>query len=196
VSLQPGHSDTRADLGTLLRGLRRHKEAVGQLRESLRLNPGHVASKLSLGFTLLDTGHTGEALTLARALVAGKLKPAELAEAHNLLGFALAEHGWPDQASAAFRQALTQQPDSPRIIANLLFGSLYDDHLSATELTELHRYWGVRLDQYWRAQGRNIATLPARRPALVPAPTQPKDPTSNGQRPLRISRSASVPTTT
>ena len=74
----------------------------------------------------------------------------------------------------------------------LLFGSLYDDHLSATELSELHRHWGERLHRHWRAQTRNITASSRADSAsgldrdLAPVPDPFPVPTWDGQRPSRI----------
>ncbi|SEH34419.1 tetratricopeptide repeat protein [Magnetospirillum fulvum] len=121
---QPPHPDP---LAPLLSEALAHEQAgrfaemEGCLRTALRTVPDHPGALFALARLGLRFGHHDDALTLAgRGLVRAPHSP----ELHHLRGVALANLGHPDEAIAAFEQALALAPewaDARLDLARLLF---------------------------------------------------------------------------
>ena len=93
-------------LGTLAAAAGRLDEAIGQLREAARLEPGFSATWLNLGNALLQRGAAREAEACFRRLADTGVPEGVLG-----IGRALLEQRRPGDAAAQFRQLLAQRPD-------------------------------------------------------------------------------------
>ncbi|MFO0888590.1 MAG: tetratricopeptide repeat protein [Isosphaeraceae bacterium] len=83
-------------------------EAIADLRQALRNDPGRASTHLVFSAALLDLGKLGEAVAESREAI--RLKP-DYAEAHGNLGEALRGQGKLDEAIAAYREAIRLKPD-------------------------------------------------------------------------------------
>ncbi len=110
-------------LGTALRRLSRHAEAVTALERSIALAPERALSWHELGLAYGPPGRTADAL---RALGKSIELDPELPEAHNNLGILRLTAGDAARAEASFREAMRIKPsyaDARGNLANLLAAS-------------------------------------------------------------------------
>ncbi|RMG40698.1 MAG: hypothetical protein D6725_02895, partial [Planctomycetota bacterium] len=155
-------------------------EAVWLLRRAVSERPHEVGLRVLLAHTLMETGHITESLQLARSL----LKDARTrAEGWNLIGFGLVEQARLREGLDAFHQAAALRPDNNRLLSNILFSSLYADHLSPREITELHRKLALRIEQNV-LRACEIAAAGSRQPVNMRRSTpggssQPDDPVAS-----------------
>jgi tetratricopeptide (TPR) repeat protein len=91
------------NLGNLLTGSGRAQEAVGLLREAVRIKPDYAGSRNNLGVALDRTGDEAGALEQFEATL--KFRP-DFASAHVNLGTLLSKSGRIDEAIGHFQQAL------------------------------------------------------------------------------------------
>jgi tetratricopeptide (TPR) repeat protein len=116
----PGAWLAHYNLGNELRRQGRYDEAIGQYRETLRLDPGDAGSHNNLGMILVDLpGHLPEAIAEYEAAL--RLRP-DFFEAHLNLANALLQRPdqWP-RAIAEYRTALREKPSS--VVAHYDFGA-------------------------------------------------------------------------
>ena len=89
---------------------RQTEEAIQQLQEALRLNPGCFEVYINLGVAFEQKGQIDEAIRQYQEAL--RLKP-EYATAHNNLGVVLGRKGRTDEAIRQFQEALRLNPDDP-----------------------------------------------------------------------------------
>ena len=94
----------------------REDQAIGYLREVLRLRPGWAAAHNNLGMVFITQKRLPEAAASFQEAV--RLQPGD-ALAHNNLGNALRELGRPVEAVVSLQQALRIRPDDPETHYNL-----------------------------------------------------------------------------
>lgn len=95
-------------LGALQIALGESTEAVGTLRQALRLDPGYLPAQLKLGESLLASGKPGEARKLYEEIILGHR---DSAQAFYDLGRARQADGDPSGAIEAFRDACDLYPN-------------------------------------------------------------------------------------
>ncbi len=96
-------------LGVLYAQTARLNEAIAQLTEAVRLDPGNAAAHCDLGSALGQQGHSDAAIAAFRQAL--RLTPGA-APAHLNLGVALAQQGAFDEAVACFERAIALAPDA------------------------------------------------------------------------------------
>ncbi|MFN3652048.1 MAG: tetratricopeptide repeat protein [Armatimonadota bacterium] len=107
VRQDPKNADLRLSYARVLSDARRHGEAVAQIREAARLDPGQPWAFLDLGLELRALNRHPEALANLRHAL--KLAP-ENVEALIALGDALRDRGEFAEALPLYRQAAAAQP--------------------------------------------------------------------------------------
>ena len=112
----PSSAAVSQKLGTLLRRLSRHTEAITALQRSLSLSPSRAITWHELGQSYRSLGRTADALTALQKAIA--LDP-ELPEAHNNLGILRYSTGDATRAEAGFREAIRVKPDYADAHGNL-----------------------------------------------------------------------------
>lgn len=112
VAVDPRNPASQCDLGFLLTGAGRLKEAETHLREALQLKPAFPEAQLNLGNLLRTTGRRAEA-ERAYALAIG-LRP-KFAEALVNRAIVLLELGRAREAEPMIRRALEQRPGAPEL---------------------------------------------------------------------------------
>ena len=104
------------NLGRALMDLGRLDEALGHIRRSIQINPGHGKAYVNLGTTLARAGRTAEAVsTFKQALQIDRGN----AEAHYNLAALLADGGRSDEAERHYRAAIRIAPASSDAYTNL-----------------------------------------------------------------------------
>jgi predicted O-linked N-acetylglucosamine transferase (SPINDLY family) len=118
-----------ATIADALRDGRRYEQA-GDLKraeaaylDALRGSPDSIAVLLPLAGVYLNAGRPADAATYLRQVQ--RLDP-RCAQAHTMLGVALAHQRQLAEAIAAFRQAVAVSPDDPQLLSNL--GNALRDH--------------------------------------------------------------------
>lgn len=119
-------------------------KSVALLRGYVQKAPQSMPARCSLAFALMETGHIAEAVQIADGLI---VEDAEFAEGHNLRGFGLCEQARIEAGLAAFKRAADLSPGNNPLLSNILFASLYADHLSPSEITQLHRELGASIER-------------------------------------------------
>ena len=112
----PSSAAVSQKLGTLLRRLSRHTEAITALRHSLSLSPSRALTWHELGQSYRSLGRTADALNALQKAIA--LDP-ELPEAHNNLGILRYSTADATSAEAGFREAIRVKPDYADAHGNL-----------------------------------------------------------------------------
>jgi len=103
-------------------------EAIGEYRQSLRLNGDSAPTHYNLGYALSVRGRRDEAVAEFEAAL--RIDP-EYAQAHNNLGALLQIGGQPDAALAHFQRAVALRPDNVESRTNL--GQLLSNRGRAAE---------------------------------------------------------------
>jgi len=114
--LDPSEPAFPASLAAVKLAMGRPDEAVGCLREVLRLRPDHAKTHNDLGVLLANLGRGEEAADCFRQVLL--LEP-NYGPAHNNLGNVLNEQGKLTEAIECFRRALAAQPDLVQACNNL-----------------------------------------------------------------------------
>jgi len=109
VAAGPSNADFRADLGVVLRAMRRFPEARQSLVEADRLRPHNPRILSLLATSCLDMGEPAEAVACYRQAIAAAPNDASL---HSNLGNVLNLLGDTEAALASFRRALELDPAS------------------------------------------------------------------------------------
>ena len=112
----PDHAEVLNNLGNVLRGLKRSREALDCLEQANRSRPDHPIILTNLGLALADLGRFEEAATRHRRALE---IDATFSPAHNNLGLALKESGRPVDAEASYRRALDLNPRFAEALNNL-----------------------------------------------------------------------------
>jgi protein O-mannosyl-transferase len=127
-------------LGVALRRKGKTDEAIQQLQESLRINPGCFDVYINLGVAFEQKGQIDEAIRQYQEAL--RLKP-DCATAHNDLGVALGRKGQTDEAIRQLEEALRLNPDDA-LTHNNLGGAFYQQGRTAEAV---HQYQeAIRLD--------------------------------------------------
>jgi Flp pilus assembly protein TadD len=120
---EPNRIPARLMLGQALLSQGQIDEGASQFKAVLDLDSGNGAARLGLATAyraqaarLLENGHSAEAAVQARDAV--RFNPGD-AEAHNLLGVALASQGQYAEAVQEFRQTLQLDPKHPSANRNM-----------------------------------------------------------------------------
>ncbi len=121
--------------------------AVALLKRALSNQPDALAVRVLLAHTLMETGRITESLQVAEPLHS---HPRTQAEACNLVGFGRVEQALLNEGLDAFREASRRHPTNNRLRSNILFSSLYADHLSPEHITDLHRRLGAEIETHAR----------------------------------------------
>ncbi|WP_088536615.1 tetratricopeptide repeat protein [Geobacter sp. DSM 9736] len=116
----PAKARPRYNLGTVLTGLGRYDEAIGEFREALKRKPEYPEAWHNLGTAFAAKGETDEAIASYRQAL--RLAP-DLPQAHNSLGTALMQKGETEEAGGHFIQAVRSAPMYPDARNNL--GAFY-----------------------------------------------------------------------
>ena len=118
--------------------------AVDLLSKGLGIRPHYRAARFMLGTNLMETGHITRSAEHARILVdADSNDPI----GHGLQAFGFTQQARIPQAIAAFRECIRCLPKNRAAWSNLLFTSLYADHLDAAAVTRLQREGGEAIDR-------------------------------------------------
>ena len=112
----PSSAAVSQKLGTVLRRLSRHTEAIAALQRSLSLSPSRAVTWHELGQSYRSLGRTADALNALRKAI--EYDP-ELPEAHNNLGILRYSTGDSTRAEAGFREAIRVKPDYADAHGNL-----------------------------------------------------------------------------
>lgn len=117
--------------------------AVELLSKGLEIRPQYRAARFMLGTTLMETGHITKSAEHAQVLVdANPNDPI----GHGLQAFGFTQQARIPEAMAAFRECLRCLPNNNAACSNLLFTSLYADHLDAGAVTRLHKEFGCKIE--------------------------------------------------
>ena len=136
-------------------------KSVALLRGYVQRAPQSMPARCALAFALMETGHIAEAVQIADGLIA---EDADFAEGHNLRGFGLSEQARIEAGLAAFSRATELSPGSTPLLSNILFASLYADHLSPAEITDLHRDLGAKIERNALTEEQPVARQEPRLP--------------------------------
>jgi predicted CXXCH cytochrome family protein len=120
VRREPSSATGWQKLGTVLRRLSRHDEAVTALRRSISLDARRALTWHELGLTYRSSGRTSDAVA---ALEKAIERDAEMPEAHNNLGILRFSAGDAARGEASLREAIRIKPeyaDAHGNLANLL----------------------------------------------------------------------------
>jgi predicted O-linked N-acetylglucosamine transferase (SPINDLY family) len=114
LRLDPKLPAAHGVLGTMLRTVGRTEEAIASLREAVAANPDDATACLHLGTCLCEapSGNLAEGVTFLQRAAA--LTPRNV-QAHIQLCRMLVEMGRRDEALAAYRAAVTLNPDDPTL---------------------------------------------------------------------------------
>ncbi len=112
----PYYAEMHCNLGMALMGSGRIPEAIGHLRQALRLNPNYAEAHNDLGLALYYTGEREEAITHYKQAI--RIKP-DYAEAHYNWGNALIAAARVSEAIGQYEQALRINPDLAEAQNNL-----------------------------------------------------------------------------
>lgn len=116
LALSPGDAGLLADLATTLLGQKRHREALVFAREAVSARPDTAAYRALVGVLAESLGmdeEAGRELGAARALAPGD------ADLHVTYGFHVLRQSRPQEAEAAFRDALRVEPNCPEAFHGL-----------------------------------------------------------------------------
>jgi predicted O-linked N-acetylglucosamine transferase (SPINDLY family) len=117
------------------------EEAVQRIGQGLAIQPADVDARNDYGSSLMELGRWDEALVVMQPLAA---ENAGLFAARYNLGNLYCKLGRLEEALAEYRAALAVQPDHLDCQCCLLFTLNYSDRLTAAELFEEHRAFGLR----------------------------------------------------
>jgi tetratricopeptide (TPR) repeat protein len=132
LQAEPANPIRHDQVAMLLLSAGQVEQAIGHLRESLRLNAGSAPTHYNLGIALSMQRKLEEALAEFREAI--RLDP-DHAEAHNNAGAMLHITGRLGEASSLYRRALELRPDNVDAHSNLgrLYTSLSQDRAAAEE---------------------------------------------------------------
>lgn len=119
TQIRPLEGRAYANLAATLRTQNRLGEAAEAYDYALTLEPRAARSYTGLGNTRALQGRLAEAISLLHAAVGMAGGTSERSKAYNSLGVTLQESYRYDEAGAALRAALTLQPNSDKVRANL-----------------------------------------------------------------------------
>ena len=139
VALQPDHADACGNLGSILTMQGRFDDGIACLREVVRLRPDHADAHYNLGTALARRWAVDEAATSLRRAV--ELRPN--ADACNNLANLLKDCARPEEALAAYDQALAIRPDDLALHSNRLLVQNYLLQQPPDVLLDLARAFGV-----------------------------------------------------
>lgn len=132
-----------ANYGQLARQLGRIKEGIDALRRAVALAPEDASACGNLIDALVSTGHLGEAIALAKQVLAREL--IESSVVHTALGHAYNSAGRNAEALEQLEYALTAKPSAINL-SNVLFASLYSDAQTIEEKSAQHRCYAARIE--------------------------------------------------
>jgi len=116
LEIDPDNADGHSNLGHVLRGMMRNRDAERHLRRALELEPQHCRALQTLAAICLAGGRTGEAVeALQQAALIQPENPILLGH----LGAALHRNGDFPAAEEAYRAALALDPDQAEAWLNL-----------------------------------------------------------------------------
>lgn len=170
----------RTKLAEALRLQGRFPEAVAELREAIRLEPGSARAYSGLGLALRAQRNLGESTAAYKEAI--RLDP-DLIDAHNGLAVTLANQGNLNDAVAEFREIIRVDPDSAIGYYNLAYAlaDLDRDVESAAALREVIRinpdHYNARfnLGELFRLEGKYDDSAKQFREYLRLAPDAPQN---------------------
>ena len=119
TQIRPLDGRAHANLAATLRTQNRLGEAAEAFARALTLEPRAARSYTGFGNTRALQGRLAEAMSLLHAAVGIAAGASERSKAYNSLGVTMQESYRYDEAGAALRAALTLQPNSDKVRANL-----------------------------------------------------------------------------
>jgi predicted O-linked N-acetylglucosamine transferase (SPINDLY family) len=129
------------NLGTALRQLGRHDEAVESFRRTIELRPRSLEAHLNLADALEAAGCLEEAARMYQTAIG--FRP-DSAIAYSGAAGIMQDQGRAERATAAYRKAVELAPQNPILHSNLLLHMHYDPQPSSAEILEAHRDWAAR----------------------------------------------------
>jgi predicted O-linked N-acetylglucosamine transferase (SPINDLY family) len=180
LTAHPGNPDVLHNLGLVLFQQGRLAEALSNVDAAIEAAPARTAFQASRAAVLVAMGRYAEAVDIYGrlgqgldakslhnlAVALGRLGRSQRAleicaqlmqqtpgdaVAHGLKGNLLTDVGDFRAAERAYREALRLRPDDAGTHSNMLLMLNYDDGLSAAELLQAHREFGVQHDGIWTA---------------------------------------------
>lgn len=140
----PRYSTAYNNLGILLRRQRQYDPAIAALQTAVRLAPDDVMTLVNLSNTLLEIHRVSDALAVLEPRIGNIDASADAWQAYNDLCIARLHQARYAEALAAIDRARELSPGNGTAISNTLFASLYDDRLSAAEVSARHRELAAR----------------------------------------------------
>lgn len=132
-----------ANYGQLARQSGRIKEGIDALRRAVALAPEDASACGNLIDALVSTGHLGEAIALAKQVLAREL--IESSVVHTALGHAYNSAGRSTESLEQLEYALAAKPSAINL-SNVLFASLYSDNQTIEEKSAQHRHYAARIE--------------------------------------------------
>jgi dTDP-4-amino-4,6-dideoxygalactose transaminase/predicted O-linked N-acetylglucosamine transferase (SPINDLY family) len=139
----PDDFETVSNLGMLLKGARRLREAEEVLAHGIALQPESAVAHNNLAVTLMEAERLEQAY--ASAVTAVALDPLHV-ESANTLAAVLARQGRSREAVAAYRRVLELQPAHTDAHSNMLFCMSQMEDIAPRALFEAHRAFGRELE--------------------------------------------------
>jgi tetratricopeptide (TPR) repeat protein len=173
-------ASVRTKLAEALRLQGRFDEAVKELREAIRVEPGSARAHSGLGLALRAQRNLPESTAAYQEAI--RLDP-DLIDAHNGLAVALANQGKLNEAVAEFREIIRVDPDSAIGYYNIAYAlaDLDRDVESAAALREVVRinpnHYNARfnLGELFRLEGKYDESVKQFREYLRLAPDAPQN---------------------
>ena len=140
AALDPGLAEPKLGMAEVMVLTDRKEDAVRICEEILLPHPGHMATRLFLGFTLKQLSRYDDALTCYRQALA--LKPDDLDIYCKIASIQLLI-GDPADGLASIRKALALDPAHKLARLVQLFAMNYDPDTRSSDILEAHRAWGA-----------------------------------------------------
>jgi serine/threonine protein kinase/Flp pilus assembly protein TadD len=185
VAIRPGNAGARLNLGIALLAAGRLEEAVGEFGKAVALKPDYAMARHQLGLALSRQGRLDEAGAALRAAI--ELKPTSAAT-HNDLGVVLFGQGRFPEAAAEYGRAIELFPEYAEAHCNLgcalrqqgKFVRSLAAFERGHELGSPRRDWRYPSED-WVREGRRMAELDGRLPAVLRGERQPVDAAERGE---------------
>jgi predicted O-linked N-acetylglucosamine transferase (SPINDLY family) len=141
IKLKPDHAETHFNLATAYLAAGRVQEAIASYREAIRIKPDYIEAHHNLANAQIAADEPESAIQTFQHAI--QLNP-RFAHAHCALGNALKAIGRIADSISAYRCAVSLNPSDARLHSNLLYGLMYDPHISPKDLYSEHRHWAQK----------------------------------------------------
>jgi adenylate cyclase len=141
IAMYPSAAVTRGLLGIVYTMMREHEKGIAELEDAIALNPNVADNHAFFGFVLHLNGRHKEALVEIKKAI--RLNPFPKSVYFMYLGHAYAYEGMYDESIAAYKKALSLQPNN--LFAHLRLAAAYsllgreeEAHAEATEVLRIN----------------------------------------------------------